>query len=35
VRITRNMLNPKGGNFCVDADTPAYLDPGHEAYHTM
>jgi hypothetical protein len=35
VRITRNMLNPQGGQFLIDADTPSYCDPGSEAYHSM
>jgi len=35
VRLTRNMLNKDGRVWCIDADTPNYLDPGSEAYHTM
>lgn len=35
VRVTSNMLNPESKTWCVDIDTPAYLDPGCESYHTM
>lgn len=35
VRITSNLLNPGGGKFAIDADTPVYLDPGCESYHSM
>lgn len=35
VRVTSNMLNEQAGEFCIDADTPAYMDPGCESYHSM
>lgn len=35
VRITRNILNDKSPEWCVDINTPAYLDPGCESYHSM
>jgi hypothetical protein len=35
VKITSNMLNPSAGHWCVDINTPGYLDPGSEAYHSM
>ena len=35
VRITSNMLNPKGGRFAIDINTPSYCDPGCESYHSM
>ena len=34
-RVTRNMLNPTGGEFLIDEDTPSYCDPGCESYHSM
>ena len=35
VRITRNILNQNSPLFCIDINTPAYCDPGCEAYHQM
>jgi len=35
VRITRNILNPNSKTLVIDADTPSYMDPGCEAYHSM
>lgn len=35
VRITRNMLNDKSARFCIDINTPSYMDPGCESYHSM
>jgi len=34
VRVTRNMLNPVRA-FCIDINTPVYLDPGCDSYHSM
>jgi hypothetical protein len=34
VRTTSNMLNPDSRVWCVDINTPAYLDPGSESYHS-
>ena len=30
-----NLLNPTGKGFWIDRDTPRYLDPSSEAYHSM
>ena len=35
VRVTRNILNSESKSWCIDINTPAYLDPGCESYHTM
>lgn len=35
VRTTRNLLNPNSRTWCIDVNTPGYLDPGSESYHTM
>jgi len=35
VRTTRNILNPQSKTWCIDLNTPGYLDPGCESYHTM
>ncbi len=35
VRVTKNILNPKGGWFVIDEDTPSCCDPGTETYHSM
>lgn len=35
VRITSNMLNKNSPRFAIDINTPAYCDPGREAYHSM
>lgn len=35
VRITSNMLGRENHFFCIDINTPSYLDPGSEAYHSM
>lgn len=34
-RMTRNILNPKGGEFEIPVNTPACCDPGTETYHSM
>lgn len=34
-RKTRNLLNPQAGEFDIDVNTPYYLDPGSETYHSM
>lgn len=33
VRATKNLLGD-GKRFFIDLDTPSYLDPGSEAYHS-
>lgn len=35
IRITSNMLNANSPRFAIDINTPAYCDPGREAYHSM
>ncbi len=35
VKITSNMLNANSGHWCIDINTPGYLNPGSEAYHSM
>lgn len=35
IRITKNMLNANAPRFAIDANTPAYCDPGCESYHSM
>jgi hypothetical protein len=34
-RMTRNILNPKAGEFPIPVNTPASCDPGTETYHCM
>lgn len=34
-RMTRNILNPDAGEFEIPVNTPAYMDPGCESYHSM
>jgi len=35
VRLTSNMLNKDSPTWAIDINTPAYCDPGSEAYHSM
>lgn len=35
MRKTRNILNPAGGEILIPVNTPNYMDPGSEAYHSM
>lgn len=34
VRTTSNMLNAASRTWCIDANTPSYMDPGCESYHS-
>lgn len=34
-RKTRNILNPKAGEWDIPVNTPRSCDPGSELYHTM
>lgn len=33
-RTTRNLLNPEAGPFRIPVNTPNYMDPGSETYHS-
>lgn len=35
VKLTRNILNAQSPTFAIDQDTPVYMDPGCESYHSM
>jgi hypothetical protein len=35
VRLTSNLLNRDSKVWAIDINTPSYMDPGSEAYHSM
>jgi hypothetical protein len=35
VRLTSNLLNRESRTWAIDINTPGYMDPGSEAYHSM